>query len=191
VKRSIKLGLLLSVAAAVLAFGATPAGAHQGVSVFQGTAQLDAGLGLPVLTGGTTNFRIVVTDSGTASPLCQAVGLDLSVGPCAFDVDGTVGPSALVGGIGAACGMSSGTSAPDPKGSPDTFTAGDTHGVTLGWVATAGSILPITGTHTGGGLGTFVSLVSARAGANAVETVQQCLAGTASSFSVSGVAALL
>jgi hypothetical protein len=190
VKRFIKVGLLVSVAAAVLTFGASPASAHQGVSVFQGTANLTPNaLGLPILTGGSTNFRIIVEDVAIPSPLCKAVGLDLSVGSCAFDVDGTVNPGP--GGIGAACGMSSGTSVPDPLGSPDTFTAGDTHGVTLSWPATAGSILPITGSHTGGGLGVFVSLVSARAGANAVETLQQCLADTAAAFSVSGVAALL
>ena len=189
-KRSIKLGLLMSVAAAVLTFGATPASAHQGVSVFQGTANLSPNaLGLPVLTGGSTNFRIIVTDSGIPSPLCKAVGLDLSVGSCAFDVDGTVNPGP--GGIGAACGMSSGTSAPDPLGSPDSFTAGDSHGVTLSWPATAGSILPITGSHTGGGLGVFASLVSARAGATPVDTALQCIGDTAAAFTVTGVAALL
>jgi hypothetical protein len=194
VKRSIKLGVALIATLALFAGFATPASAHSpGVAVFQGNATVGPPPGLsfpdeiPVLGGpadpAAGTFSIAVPQAGS---ICLAVGPGALGVNCSFTADGSLGAGPA--GIGPACGMSSGNSAP---GNPDTFTAGDTHSVSFTWAATAGSIIPIIGNHGGGGTGIFVSLVSARAGATPIDTVTQCLAGTATVFQVTGVAALL
>jgi hypothetical protein len=193
VKRSIKIGVALVATLALFAGFATTAGAHSpGVAVFQGQAVVSPALSFPdeiAVVGGpadpaTGTFDITVPN--LAGDICLAVGVGAVGVPCGFSASGTLGAGPA--GIGPACGMSSGNSA--GRGA-DTFTAVDTHDVAFTWPLTAGSVIPILGSHNGGGAGVFVSLVSARAGANPVETVQQCLAGTATTFSVTGVAALL
>ena len=192
-KRSIKLGVALIATLALFAGFATPANAHSpGVAVFQGDATVDPALSfpdeIPVLGGpadpAAGTFSIQVPAVGT---ICLAVGADALGVNCGFRVDGSLSG---VAGIGPACGMSSGNSS---TGGADTFAVGTEtpHSVSLSWAATAGSVIPITGTHSGGGAGVFVSLVSARAGSTPVDTVTQCLAGTAVRFQVTGVAALL
>ena len=192
VKRSIKLGVALIATLALFAGFATPASAHSpGVAVFQGNATVSPALSFPdeiPVLGGPADpaagaFAIAVPQAGS---ICLAVAPGAVGVNCAFSADGSLGAGPA--GIGPACGMSSGNSA---AGSADTFTAGDTHSVSFSWAATAGSIIPIVGNHGGGGTGLFVSLVSARAGATPVDTVTQCLAGTATTFQVTGVAALL
>jgi hypothetical protein len=198
VKRSMKLGVALVATLALFAGFATTANAHSpGVSVFQGTAAVSPNLSFPdeiPVLGGPADppaGTFVITVPSNTSDICLAVGAGaLGVG-CGFAVDGVLGG---VAGIGPACGMSSGDS--EGEAGDVFFTTGpggDSHAVDLGWVATAGSIIPITGQHSGktGPAPSLVALVSARAGANPVETVTQCLAGTAATFSVTGVAALL
>jgi hypothetical protein len=191
VKRSIKLAAALLAVFAVFAGLATPAGAHSpGVVVFEGNATFTPGLSFPdespVLGGpadpASGTFSISLPQWGS---ICFFVSPDAVGVNCALSFDGSLGAGPA--GIGPACGMSSGNSA---AGSADTFSARDTHNVAFSWAATAGSVIPITGTHAGGGAGILFALVSVGRGNNAVEAFTSCLTGT-THFKLTGVAAFL
>jgi hypothetical protein len=155
----IRLIAVLAVAALSVMALAVPAAAHQGVGVFTGTATVTP-LGLPIIDGNgeTGTWELHTTVTGTQSG--------------ALDAKGNLGPA--LGVLGAACGSSSGS---DGAG-----TFGHDSLSNLGWVATAGGTLPVTGNWNT--TGTVVAVVQAQGGA-------ACASNSADSFTVVGVAALL
>ena len=154
-----KIRLIALLAVVALAVMAVPASADTGVGAFVGTAKVSPGLHLPGATtvSGTWEIDVAVTGVPVSGDLVA---------------DGDLGP--IAGVLGAACGASSGTSG---DGTFAHHTLSD-----LGWAATAGGTLPVTGNYDGG---TVVAVVQAQGGAACVSD-----AG-AEEFQVVGVAALV
>ena len=183
------VALVVGLVGGLLGLSATPADAHIAVVVFQGTAVVAPALSFPVLDPADPAAAAysLITPPG----VCLAAATPpAGARACGIDVDGVL-RAAVVAGPG--CGLSSGDIVPDPRSSPDTFTLDHAHNlITGGWPASAGSVLPMSGIfRSAGEEGVYVALMSARAGASAIDTVTQCLAGTATTFSVTGVAAFL
>jgi hypothetical protein len=161
-----KIRLIASLAIAVVAVAAMalPAAAvadNSDVGAFTGVANVTP-LGLPGTSPVTGSWSLVTT-------LTSAVA-----GAGTLNASGGLSP---VANIGAACGMSHGHSG--------SGTAGAYNLSNLGWVATAGGTLPVTGHYTvAGGSGPVVAIVQAQGGAN-------CASNSANSFQVAGVFAAL
>lgn len=162
-----KIRLIALLAVVALAVMAVPASADPGVGVIQGNAAIEvvtpagqAGLGFPVLHSGVTGtWHLTGNITGTTS------------GP--LDVKGKLGPNAA--GVGASCGMSSGS---DGTGSFAGHSTTDT-----GWITSAGGTIAATGTYSGHGSGSYVAIVQAYGGA------LECANAAANNFTVVGVLA--
>lgn len=168
------------------------AGAHSGVVVFQGTATLGAPIAFPICTGGVCNpgdttWKITV-DPGATPPqgtCSDRSGLASGTG-CKFLADGALRGAFGQAALGPWCGASSGTSG---EGSADVFvtTAGESHNLVTGWVTSAGTIIPLTGTYSGHGSGQMVTLTRSAAGTTPTDTTTMCLSGSAQTFGVIGI----
>lgn len=154
-----KIRLIALLAVVAMAVMAAPASADTGVGAFIGTATVSPGLHLPG----------VPTVSGSWSLLVDVTGVPASG---TLDASGDLGPIANV--LGAACGAS--------EGSNGSGTFGHHSLTDLGWAATAGGTLPVTGNYDGG---VVAAVVQAQGGAACVSD-----AG-AEEFQVVGVAALI
>lgn len=190
-------------------------------AVFTGTATLTVGgIGLPVTSGVTANLTppdrgwsisVPQANPTTAGGGCADTGSFTSATPpnawCGIDASGTVTAVAstdtasttttvttvmttTVTSVGTTiklgpwCGLSKGTGTANVTNSSNT-----TITITVTWVTSAGTILPIVGTNASGVKA--VVLVRATSGATPDVTLTTCLNGTATTFSVFGVAAIV
>lgn len=195
-----KLTLAAVLALAMVAAFALPAFAGDAhVVVFRGSATVSPGLSFPHADdpfggdGGTWEFEAPSTN--TSPSLCKSlpsttVDDEPGVVDCALHVKGDLGPVATVEGqsLGAWCGLSTGFNGgngtyPDDYDDDD----GDHHDVeNVGWVVSAGSVLPVTGETDSGGK--LVGLVQA----SGSDLAADCnTSGGASSFDVNGVVAFV
>lgn len=154
-----KIRLIALLAVVAMAVMAAPASAHTGVGAFIGTATVSPGLGLPGATpvSGSWSLTVAVTGAPESGTLSAA---------------GALGP--IAGVLGAACGASSGSNG---SGSFGHHSLSD-----VGWAATAGGTLPVTGNYDGGAV---AAVVQAQGGVACTQP------GGATSFQVVGAAALI
>ncbi|MGH2379269.1 MAG: hypothetical protein ACRDGT_12445 [Candidatus Limnocylindria bacterium] len=188
-----RLNLIASIAgtlALALTMIAAPATAQVTVeesAVFEGTADTPDGLWLPGIheppvPGGdwffdAPNLALPAGEQGRCT--------DTRGGPggCIIDAEGTLGAS---NGVGPYCGMSSGAGGGNSEPSSVTNSLGDVYTLTtIGWPATAGGTLPVSGTWTrpDGATGTLTAIVQAQGGA-------ACATTGATTFRVVGEAEL-
>lgn len=195
------LTMLMALAPAAVAGDDASSAAH--VAVFRGEALVNPGLHFPGLGGpvaaGTWSFE---ADSANPNHLCASlpgdpVALNFDcrlevageLGPVLGSVHlspvGTVGP-APSSPLGAWCGLSGGHSGGSGSNVGVVADALGSHQVwDVGWLASAGSVLPVTGAWDGG-QGQLVAFVQA----SGSELAQHCATSGAEAFDVNGVAGL-
>lgn len=198
----VKIAMLVSAMAMVLAAPASAAGDNTGLIVFKGTALVcsdnggsapgcgtNGGLQFPGIApldthgnwsfgSGSLNLPSPADAVDGELPTCLASGVffgNQGVNqPCSIVANGFLAPVAA--GIGASCGVSNG------NGGTGTITVGSDSLSTknVGWVTSAGGTLPVQGDYADDS-GQFAGIVQAQGG-------DQCASGTGSStFRVAGV----
>jgi hypothetical protein len=181
--------MLAAVAALTMMLAFVPAASADGttaahVAVFNGDAAVSPGLYFPGAgpprASGDWGFTAPANPSSGnfAVGICQS-----NVGSCTLSLKGKLGEVVSSTGLGAYCGISRGHSG---SGGGGLSLAGHTFG-NVGWISSAGSILPVTGQTNGTTpLNTLVALVQASGSGLATS----CATSGATSFGVIGVAAM-
>lgn len=165
-KKFVRIALVGAIAALGFAFH-SPAQATPGAAAFVGTATTPA-LSYPIGAGNAGTFKLI------ADIACA--GIDDSAGTCELEVNGTLGAGTLGG---AWCGHSAGTGDGRFVGGSHSGAISDvTFSTAAGVIEFSGTLSTAHGTHTITGVG------------NAVPTGGSCATGTATSFTVTGVAAI-
>ena len=164
-KSIIRLAVVALAATGLLLGSAGLASADSGIAIITGTATT-SDLGLPGIGGGGT-WNIQTNACVAAFPACGALVAGGTLHPVGHEVAGT--------GVGPGCGASSGHG----SGSYAGHQLNNIH-----WVSSIGSLFPVTGDVEGGG--NVVALVQV-----SPSDPLSCTTGTANSFAVRIVAALV